>query len=205
MVPSDYIVGGATLFTLKKASTFRVPAERTLVTGNPRIDQFSDPVGDGLWDAIGLDRARPFVVWMPTFRQSRRREGVWDLADGEPELTPNAIMRSVVSALSDAGIQVVGKPHQQDVEARSIPGMLHVDNEILLTSRTSLYAFLGKSAGLISDYSSVWTDYLVSTVPLVSSCPTRTNTKAAAVFTRPTCSTGFPARSSTTGTDPRLR
>jgi CDP-glycerol glycerophosphotransferase (TagB/SpsB family) len=166
MVPSDYIVGGASVFTLKKASTFRVPAERILVTGNPRIDQFSDPVGEGLWDAIGLDPAMPFVVWMPTLRQSRRREGVSDIAEGEPELTPNAIMRSVVSALSDAGIQVVGKPHQQDVEARSIPKMLNVDNEMLLTNRTSLYAFLGRSAGLISDYSSVWTDYLLLDRPL---------------------------------------
>ena len=197
-VPSNYIVGGTNVFTLKKASTFRVPAERILADGQPSHRPVLRPCRR---QASGMRSGwtRPGPSWSGC-RLSANRGGA-KASRTSPRANPSYSQRD--HALRGVGPQRRGHPGGRKAspaglpEARTIPGMLNVDNEILLTNRTSLYAFLGKSAELITDYSSVWTDYLVLDRPLGSSCPTRTSTRPDAVFTRPTCSTGFPARSST--------
>jgi len=55
MHPSHFLVGGTTVLTARKANTFRVPEEGQLLTGNPRVDQFSRGVPDDFWDEVGID------------------------------------------------------------------------------------------------------------------------------------------------------
>ena len=165
--PSHYVVGGTRVLTAQKAATFRVPAGGELVLGNPRVDQFSRGVPEGFWHAVGIDPARPFVVWLPTFRAARAHgvaAGWFDVRDDERQV--NLAMAEVVQGLRDAGVQVLAKPHPLDAQSRDVPGTCHVDNASLLRQGTTLYAVLGQSAGLVTDYSSAWTDYLLLDRPI---------------------------------------
>lgn len=167
MHPSHFLVGGTTVLTRRKANTFRVPEGGLLMTGNPRVDQFSRGVPDGFWDEVGIDPSHPFVVWLPTFRKTRGYGATagWSDVRGDGR-DVNRCMAVAADRLRAAGLQVLVKPHPRDAEHRFIPGTRLVSNSGLARLSTTLYAVLGQSAGLITDYSSVWTDYLLLDRPI---------------------------------------
>jgi CDP-glycerol glycerophosphotransferase len=120
---------------------------------------------------LGIDPDRPFVLWMPTFRRSRLHPEEW--IDAQPEDDSqklNAIARSVVDELAKAGVQTVVKPHPSDVESRDVGGIT-VTNEMLIDSGIFLYQLMGVSDGLLTDYSSVWVDYLALDRPIAFLVP----------------------------------
>lgn len=166
--PSTYVVGSTTLLTEQKARDFHLPPESVMVTGNPRTDQFFALPDPGTLQRLGLDDARPFVVWLPTFRRAGPTgvlDGWADLAD-VPGAPLNEQIGAGIRALIDSGLVVVVKAHPLDAEARAVPGSLVLNDEDLTDAGSSLYQLLGRSAGLITDYSSVWTDYLLLDRPI---------------------------------------
>ena len=65
-----------------------------------------------------------------------------------------------------AGAQVVVKPHPLDAESYDAPGVRVVSTPDLDRAGAALYRLLGRADALVTDYSSVWTDYLVLDRPL---------------------------------------
>ncbi len=162
---ATYLVSASQVTGKIKAKLARLPMSRILLVGNPRVRQMFSPVSPSQLVALGIDPSRPFVLWMPTFRIFR--DGwIRDTADAQSDraLTESAV--SVFSRLVCAGIGVVTKPHPGDGTSREVPGAVTVDNAALERQRIPLYALLGASAGLISDYSSVWLDYLALDRPI---------------------------------------
>ena len=167
-VHSTYLVGSTPLFSVQQGAIFGVPPERVLVTGNPRTDQFWRPVDADRLAALGVQR--DFVVWMPTFRRVRAVGAVRvepaDLDAAEPveDLPPQ-----LVAGLRARGMQLVVKPHPMDAERRvydGVDGVVTVAEDDLVGAGVSLYELLGASAGLVTDYSSVWVDYLLLDRPM---------------------------------------
>ena len=79
----------------------------------------------------------------------------------------NAVMAEGVEVLrQEFDITVVVKPHPQDAESRRIPGALVVTNDDLSAVGLQLYELIGASRGLLTDYSSVWVDYLALDRPV---------------------------------------
>jgi CDP-glycerol glycerophosphotransferase (TagB/SpsB family) len=79
----------------------------------------------------------------------------------------NAVMAEGVDVLrKEFGIAVVVKPHPQDAESRRVPGTLVVTNDDLAAAGLQLYELIGASSGLLTDYSSVWIDYLALDRPI---------------------------------------
>jgi hypothetical protein len=174
MISSTYLVGSTPLFSEFQARAFDVPPDRVLVTGNPRTDQ--------LWRPPDLDRlarlgiTSDFVVWMPTFRRARavgavrvHGDGPSASDDGHEELT------ALVHGLRERGIQLVVKPHPMDADRRRWPGVVTIDEDDLVGAGVGLYSLLGASSGLVTDYSSVWIDYLLLDRPLAFLVPDRTS------------------------------
>jgi CDP-glycerol glycerophosphotransferase (TagB/SpsB family) len=70
------------------------------------------------------------------------------------------------------GVSIVVKPHPMDRDTYAgIPGLRTVDDAALNEIGISLYQVVGASSGLITDYSSIWTDYLVVDRPVLLFCP----------------------------------
>ena len=164
-IASTYFVGSTRLFSDFQAAAFGVPSGRVLLTGNPRTDQLWRPFAADTLARLGI--TGDFVVWMPTFRRARAVGAVRARAhdgpaagDGHPELA------GLLRGLERRGLQLVVKPHPLDADRRDWAGAVTVTEEDLVRAGTSLYAVLGASAGLVTDYSSVWVDYLLLDRPM---------------------------------------
>lgn len=170
LIPSTYLVSGTELFGALKARAFELPEERLLVTGNPRTDQlWRAPDPDALAD-LGI--TGDFVLWMPTFR-STRATGVtrsWSEGGGDVGVEDVA---PLVEGLRARGVQLVVKPHPLDAEERRGPGIVTVTNDDLARVGVPLYSLMGRSRGLVTDYSSVWVDYLLLDRPIAFWVPDR--------------------------------
>ncbi len=171
LIASTYFVGSTPLWSHWQAEAFEVPAERVLVTGNPRTDQ--------LWRAVDRDRLErlgitgDFVVWMPTFRKARAVGAVRVRGGAVPPEDAHAELAGLLDGLRVRGLQLVVKPHPMDADRRRWPGAVTVDEDDLVRSGVGLYALLGASSGLVTDYSSVWVDYLLLDRPLAFLVPDR--------------------------------
>ncbi|WP_235674731.1 CDP-glycerol glycerophosphotransferase family protein [Mycolicibacterium pulveris] len=172
LVHSDFLIAGTKKIGLIMAERCRLPDDGLLVTGCPRIDQF----GQGNRSQalpLGIDPSRPFVIWMPTFRRSVRladsNGGYADMSAAIQDT--NDLAQMTIAGLSRAGIQTVVKPHPSDADSHHIPGAITVTNDDLLSAGLLLYQLIGLSSGLLTDYSSVWIDYLSLDRPIAFIVP----------------------------------
>lgn len=167
LFPATWVSGGTELLTRRKAADFKLGPESVVVCGNPRVEQFGDPVPPELLSHLGLDAGQRYVVWLPTFRTSlNNSSGGYE----SEEIVRDAI-GVAVQTLRESGIRVLVKPHRQDREDRSAAGVTVISDDLLSAWATPLYALLGGSAGLITDFSSVWTDYLTLDRPIAFVIP----------------------------------
>jgi hypothetical protein len=172
MIRSTWFVGSTELFSGHQAAAFGVPHERVLFTGNPRTDQFWRPVDGERLAALGI--TGDFVVWMPTFRRTRAVGAMREQSETGPGTSDGAAELAVLLAgLRDRGLQLVIKPHPMDAEDRRWDGALTVTGEDLVRAGVSLYCLLAGSRGLVTDYSSVWVDYLLLDRPIAFHVPDR--------------------------------
>lgn len=170
-IHSDYLVAATRQQGEILAAQCRLPAGGLLLTGNPRIDVFKDVERSRLID-VGIDPDRPYALWMPTFRKNvgHGLTAGWAEAPGD---TTRVDLRAseVVAGLHREGIQLVVKPHPSDAERHSVEGAITVTNEMLIRNGLLPYELIGASAGLITDYSSVWIDYLTLDRPIAFLVP----------------------------------
>ena len=189
-ISSTWFVGSTELFTGFQAAGFGVPEDHVLLTGNPRTDQ--------LWHDVDADRlARlgitgDFVVWMPTFRRTRAVGAMRQQSEiGDDSADGRAEVQALLEGLRQRGLQLVIKPHPMDAEARLWDGAVTITGDDLVEAGVSLYALLGRSSGLVTDYSSVWVDYLLVDRPMAFLVPDRDSyTRQLAASRRPRLGTG---------------
>ena len=174
VVPSTYLVSGSGVFGRRLADAFGVPEDGLLLTGLPRITQIRHPVEASGLRNLGVDPDRPFVVWMPTVRQyyaAGVNPARSDTTDPGADLALADLIKPGIRALETLDIQVLVKPHPIDLVSRTFEGFTAISDADLVAAGTTLYAFLGASSGLLTDYSSVWTDYLVLDRPIAFFTP----------------------------------
>ncbi|MEP6696934.1 MAG: CDP-glycerol glycerophosphotransferase family protein [Pseudonocardiales bacterium] len=175
-IACDVLVSGTQLWGHLKANQFAGHDLRILVVGNPRIDQYDRPAPAAALRLLGLEPDRPIVAWLPTFRSALRvgpRAGWKDVGD-EARGAPGGAKphwRTVAAAAAERGVQVVVKPHPLDHESYEEYGFLALNDRALADAGVGLYQLLARADALITDYSSVWTDYLVLDRPLAFYMP----------------------------------
>lgn len=163
------LVSGTRLFGEIKAGFLNVPLDDLVVTGNPRCDQLVRPATDDELRLLGIDPGRPFVVAMPTFRSSiavGSRVGWQDTTGGTATYSSTDMLAGLALGAAASDAQVVVKPHPLDAEEYASLGVVRVRNADLERSGVALYRLLGRAAALVTDYSSVWTDWLALDRPV---------------------------------------
>jgi hypothetical protein len=168
------IVGQTRLWGEKKAVELGMPASSALVVGNPRVDDFAEPMTVAQRQALVDLLGSRFILWMPTYRESNGA-GFREWSDGA-RLSDSGQMAELAASARAAserhGITVVVKPHPMDRDTYAgVPGLRSIDDESLRRLGLTLYQVLGAADALITDYSSVWTDYLVVDRPILLLCP----------------------------------
>ena len=138
--------------------------------GFPRNDALLEP--KGLLDRVVDRRGRKVIFWLPTFRKHKQQSEVsYDLpGTGLPLLGEENAIRELCSVLEQNGVMVVLKPHPaQDMSAVHAVGsdsFAVISDADLGKADVRLYEALADSDALMTDYSSVYCDYLVTGKPI---------------------------------------
>lgn len=173
-LPAHITVAGTTAWGAEKARALGNRVEDVLVCGNPRIDQYTRPASDDALRTLGLDPTQLLVLWAPTFRKVRG-----DIAGTKWHDSTEAFPFRDLASAGDAlaahtarlGIQIVVKPHPLDAASYELPGVVAVTDEDLLEAGLGLYQLIARTDVLITDYSSIWTDFIVLDRPIAFFCP----------------------------------
>jgi CDP-glycerol glycerophosphotransferase len=172
---SNIVVAGTKVWGQQKAKTFKLPPSDVVVCGNPRIDQYSRPASDSALRHLGLDPRKPLVLWAPTFRAAKISGPVSELwiEAAQPFAFADLVHAAprLLRLAEHSGLQIVVKPHPLDCAAFNIPGISTITNDDLNGARTTLYQLLARAQGLVTDYSSIWTDYIPLSRPIGLYCP----------------------------------
>ena len=155
------------------AKAFNAPEDHIYVMGQPRNDYLFDPPENFL----GM---KDYFIFMPTFRKSNNkyhfiREDCVQKADRLFNFTREE-WKKINEILEADHKSMIVKPHPQDQvdhldfldDCRNI---MVVDDAKLLEYRMPLYRLIGGSTGLITDYSSVYIDYLLTGKPVAFFIP----------------------------------
>ena len=116
---------------------------------------------------------RPVVIWAPTYRASEvgsaRRDGD---AEGFDTFVREAlrVLEPVLSA-HDAELWLRLHPSDMGNVAVTSERVVLADDAYLAGKGLTLYAALGRTRALVTDYSSLWVDYLHLDRPLVCAAP----------------------------------
>ena len=149
------------------AYEFCVEPEKMVSLGFPRNDLFAQPP-QNIKEMLGTDCAK-VLVWYPTFRQHRN-----GITAGSGKALPVIHDGAAASRLNEVAKQqnvlLVLKPHfAQDVSAvrdLNLSNIRFIDDKFFEEHGTTSYGFVGSCDGLITDYSSIYFDYLLTDKPI---------------------------------------
>ncbi|MBR1810397.1 MAG: CDP-glycerol glycerophosphotransferase family protein [Clostridia bacterium] len=166
----------APFFAENYSVDFRVEKSKMLFFGFPRNDLlFTESDAPA---RFGFDAFDKIVLWLPTYRQRREKSAQKKLnafemqvrGSGIPAIETAEDMRRVNDFLKENNCLLILKPHPaQDMSVVSEIGLSNffvLTNGELQRKGVQLYALLGKTDALITDYSSVYYDYLLTDKPI---------------------------------------
>lgn len=163
--PSDY-------FDPILADSFSMGKEKLLQLGYPRCDLLFQQT-DAL-SRLGIRRAdfQKVLLWMPTFR--RPADGLYADADvnptGLPLLETDRQLEELNGILAQKGVLLVIKLHPgQDMSGVKLHTLSHIrmlTNRELDEKGVQLYHLVGEADALLTDYSSIYFDYLLLNRPI---------------------------------------
>jgi hypothetical protein len=146
-IGATWAVTGARRFGAMRTASWKMPRSTLLHTGNPRSDRLFAHTSDDALQRLGV--YRPFVFWLPTWREGHDSPPppiAWP-ADSRPP-------------------QFVVKPHPFSHQSRAWDYWTIITDAALREANLKLYELLGAADAIITDYSSVWTEYLLLDRPI---------------------------------------
>lgn len=145
---------------------FSIPEKQVIVCGQPRCDLLYKE--NPHYDFGGY---RKLILWAPTFRKSSVT-GYSDSISKDnlvPVLKKNDFVE-VNNKLRELGVKVVVKLHPlQDLDQYHTTDLDHfvlLSNQDFVKRKMNLYKFMVQSDALITDYSSIFIDYLLLDKPI---------------------------------------
>ena len=158
----DHIIATSPFFSQIMQRCFEVDEDKVLLTGQPKCDKlFDKDVNE-----------KKLILWLPTYRSSQKLGSVnADVKNqtGFPLIDTEEQLREIDSLLGELGYKLLIKPHpMQDISH----GVKSLENIMLTTQRglerknMDIYDLMKRSRALITDYSSVYFDYLLLNRPI---------------------------------------
>lgn len=160
-------------YTPLYAKSFNRKEQDVLLTGYPRIDFLLNDNDSFVKLGIDIEKYNKVIMYLPTFRQP--------ISGGYTDTTKNVFKDDVVDFTSadsldiwnnffkERGILLVVKPHPSDknqLAKTDLSNILVIPHSTLLEKDIQLYSLLHYADALITDFSSVYCDYLVLNRPI---------------------------------------
>lgn len=169
---SNYVIATSKLFKKIMSQAFDIKESKVIVSGQPRNDLlFSKKFS--LLDVIDipLTSFKKTILWMPTYRKSN----IGDVrTDGKVNKMNDFLEKSYLSKLnvflSEISTVCFIKLHPMDymnVEDFEKYSHIHfIDNSNFINKGISLYSILNSTDLLLTDFSSIYIDYLLLNKPI---------------------------------------
>lgn len=155
-----------------RCKTFEGGNDIVRILGFPRNDYLfkSDKETDNYFNKIKKDK---FIIWLPTFKRhniSVDRQDFDENKDSDISILSPDFMENLNNYLSEKNILLLIKYHPSQnldyVSLKSYSNLITLTNEQLEKNNVDLYSLMGKSDALITDFSSVYIDYLLVDKPI---------------------------------------
>lgn len=166
----DYVVSSCEKLNGLLARELDVPVEKVVALGYPRTDILNKKSRS--LEKLGYVGYRKVMVWMPTFRKNSSvgiDEGRQNRF-GIPLLNKQNDFDRVNQVLKEKNVLLIVKLHPvQDmtgIEMSNREYIRYLLNQDLEECGTTVYELLAESDGLLTDYSSVYYDYLITKKPI---------------------------------------
>lgn len=175
---ADYVMVQSNFFDEIIKYEYNLVDAQLTYCGYPRCDYLyhCDKNTQALFD-LPLD-AR-YVIWLPTFRQhkadSRRYMAGSSYTNlGMPIIYDVATLHKLNQFLATHQLYIFYKPHPvQDISGLTKEKLSHIlilNDALLAEKGLQLYELISKSSALLTDYSSVYFDYLLLDRPIGTTC-----------------------------------
>ena len=164
----DYCVSPAQAMNGIISYEFNYPPEKVVPLGFPRNDAFARAHGNPT--ELFPNRYDKIIVWYPTYRQHAKWEARTNSTNAIPILHNADLAARLNEYAKSLNVLIVLKPHfAQNVSYITdlkLSNILFIDDSFFETHKISSYEFIGSCDALLTDYSSVYFDYLLADKPI---------------------------------------
>ena len=166
---TDYSLCQSEFFRPKQSYEMKIPENKLVLKGIPRNDLLINSTLS--LSSIFGDSFQKVIVWYPTYRQHRSSSIIPGTEiSGLPIVHDENAAKQINEIAAKYGVLLVVKPHPaQDlsrIKALRLDHLMVITDDFFVSHGISSYAFLGKADALITDYSSVIYDYLLTGKPV---------------------------------------
>lgn len=166
VIQADYTLATSEMFQEIMEQAVGMEKDKVLVTGQPCTDELFNTQNSLYRLGIDKNKYSKVLIWMPTYRNSDvgsiRQDGKSDsfgLAD-----VFNFHLPELRDVLQKHNMLLIIKPHPMDVLRSQLnvseQNISVIKNEDLAGANVSLYQLIGEADVLLTDYSSVFIDFL---------------------------------------------
>jgi len=145
-----------------------LPMEKIVPLGYPRNDILAKSTID-IKSILGTACTK-IVVWYPTYRQHKSGYSHTDSTISMPLIHDAEIAKQLNDAAKKYNTMIVIKPHfAQDIsliEMLKLSNIRFIDDDFFPDNHISSYQFVGSCDALLTDYSSVYYDFLLCDKPI---------------------------------------
>ena len=162
-----HVVSPAHNFDKIMSHWFSMPVDSMIVDGYPRCDALFEPSPN-----YDFGKYKKLILWAPTFRKSKITgySDVKNVSDNILPVVSNDKFIELNSYLKERGFKLVAKLHPlQDIDYSKLKELDHL---VLLSHKQftdrgmDLYRLMKQADALITDYSSIFFDYLLLDRPI---------------------------------------
>lgn len=171
----DYMITTGKFFNCEISKVFGVKINKIFPIGYPRTDYFYKEYNKNqLSQKNALQSFNKTILWMPTFRRSindKLDESYFNSYTGLPIITSEESLLNYDKYLKEHNILCVFKIHHLQAELpafkNSFSNIQIVDDSDIHKMGLQLYEYISLSDALITDYSSIATDYMLLNRPIL--------------------------------------
>lgn len=166
----DYILELSEFFKEKNAALYGKDMSYFLELGFPRNDELFSNVT--IKDIFPEYEGKKIIVWLPTYRKHKDNEKYKDctLRYGLPVMNSLEDFSNLDTVLKDNNVIILLKLHpaqdRNEIERFECKNIRVITDDQLTANNFSLYKLLAASDALITDYSAVYYDYLLTKKPI---------------------------------------
>lgn len=167
---TDYILEIGEFFKDKNSELFGKPKNCFLHLGFPRNDELFANIS--INDIFAEYSGKKCIVWLPTYRKHKDKENMEasNFKYGLPILDSEENFIKIDNVLNENKIMLFIKLHPAEdtsvIKSFKCNNIRIINDEDLAKKGFNLYQFLSASDALITDYSAVYYDYLLTKKPI---------------------------------------